>query len=151
MNRTDWQRLRGRHRTRDIRKGLQARMADPFWMMARQWQFGEFKGDDAATPAKVHLTYKSLPIDRFQGYQPNGSPGPISKLQREGLLETLVEGETVLDSPAAVRMSAEAGIQFLRRPRVSSGGIAQIVSFERTRHAASRPGEAAHPAAGNQF
>jgi len=115
MNRTDWQRLRGRHRTRDIRQGLQARMADPFWMMARQWQFGEFKGDDAATPAKVHLTYKSLPVDRFQSYQPDGSPGRISKLQREVLLETLVEGETVLDSPAAVRMSAEAGIQFLRR------------------------------------
>lgn len=115
MSRTDWQRLRGRHRSRDIRQGLQARMADPLWLLARQWQFGAFKGDDAASPAKVHLEFKSLPVDQLQGRNPDGSAGRMNDLPQDIFLETAVEREAVANGPAALRLSAEAGLQFLRR------------------------------------
>ena len=39
-------RLEGRSRESDNPTGLEMRVADPFWMLGRQWQFGEFKGED---------------------------------------------------------------------------------------------------------
>ena len=30
--------------------GLQAPLGDPLWLLARQWQFNEFQGEDAGTP-----------------------------------------------------------------------------------------------------
>ena len=30
-----------------MEEALAARLADPLWLLARQWQFGEFRGDDA--------------------------------------------------------------------------------------------------------
>ena len=31
--------------------GLQARLYDPLWLLARQWQIGEFQGEDNGSPA----------------------------------------------------------------------------------------------------
>jgi hypothetical protein len=45
-----------------VEAGLAARLADPLWMLARQWQFGEFRGDDAGSPT-------SLTVD-WVGYHP---------------------------------------------------------------------------------
>ena len=36
-----------------LKTGLQAPLADPLWMLARQWQFNEFQGEDAGTPIKL--------------------------------------------------------------------------------------------------
>ena len=54
----------------EMQDSLQARIHDPLWLLARQWQFGEFKGDDAGSPAAAQLTVKSAPISRFH-------PGPL--------------------------------------------------------------------------
>ena len=35
----------------DLEQGMRARVADPVWFLARQWQLGEFHGHDAGTPA----------------------------------------------------------------------------------------------------
>ena len=45
---TVWNRLEGRPRTRDFERALQAEVRDALWMLSRQWQLGEFAGDDAA-------------------------------------------------------------------------------------------------------
>lgn len=37
----------------DLTDGLAARAADPLWYLARQWQVGEFRGEDAATPILI--------------------------------------------------------------------------------------------------
>ena len=41
-------RLETRPRTTDFTRSLRAEVRDPLWMLTRQWQFGEFNGEDAA-------------------------------------------------------------------------------------------------------
>ena len=57
-----WNRLEGRPRTDDFDRALKAEIRDPLWMLTRQWQMGEFEGDDAGSPvmAKVHLETTQL-------------------------------------------------------------------------------------------
>jgi hypothetical protein len=39
-----WQRIEAMARSIDLEGGLQARIADPLWMLARQWQVGSSGG-----------------------------------------------------------------------------------------------------------
>ena len=50
-----WNRLEGRPRAVDFSRALRAEVRDALWMLSRQWQLGEFRGDDAGSPvlAKV--------------------------------------------------------------------------------------------------
>lgn len=52
-----WNRLEGRPRTDDFDRALKAEVRDPLFMLTKQWQMGEFRGDDAGSPvfAKVHM------------------------------------------------------------------------------------------------
>jgi hypothetical protein len=64
-----WNRLEARPRTQNFDKALKAEVRDALWMLTKQWQMGEFKGDDAGTPvfSKVHITSSHL-----QKYKPAG-------------------------------------------------------------------------------
>lgn len=57
-----WNRLEGRPRTHNFDRALKAEVRDALWMLTKQWQMGEFKGDDAGTPvfAKVHISASYL-------------------------------------------------------------------------------------------
>ncbi len=59
---TLWNRLEARPRTEDFDRALKAEVRDPLWMLSRQWQLGEFAGDDAGSPifAKLHLSTTAL-------------------------------------------------------------------------------------------
>jgi hypothetical protein len=59
---TLWNRLEARPRTHDFERALKAEVRDPLWMLSRQWQMGEFQGDDAGSPvvAKVHVETTEL-------------------------------------------------------------------------------------------
>jgi hypothetical protein len=59
---TVWNRLEGRPRTENFTRALKAEVRDALWMLTKQWQMGEFRGDDAGTPVftKVHLTTTRL-------------------------------------------------------------------------------------------
>ncbi len=61
-----WNRLEGRPRREDFTRALRAEVRDPLWMLSKQWQVGEFKGDDAGSPifAKVHVD--TTRITRFR-------------------------------------------------------------------------------------
>lgn len=50
---TTWTRLEPWNRDATMERGLQARVHDPLWMLGRQWQVGEFKGQDAGSPVRV--------------------------------------------------------------------------------------------------
>jgi hypothetical protein len=52
-----WNRLEGRPRAHEFDRALRAEVRDALWMLTRQWQMGEFIGDDAGSPlgAKVHV------------------------------------------------------------------------------------------------
>ncbi|HST35979.1 MAG TPA: hypothetical protein VLK25_05040, partial [Allosphingosinicella sp.] len=68
---TLWNRLEGRPRTHDFDRALKAEVRDPLWMLAKQWQMGEFRGDDAGSPivAKVHIE-----TTRLTKYKAAGDP-----------------------------------------------------------------------------
>ena len=57
-----WNRLEGRPRTHNFDRALKAEVRDALWMLTKQWQMGEFNGDDAGTPvfSKVHITSSHL-------------------------------------------------------------------------------------------
>ena len=61
-----WLRLEPCRRSNDFGRGLQARIADPLWMLARQWQTGEFRGEDTGSPLEVHLKYATQSLDRVR-------------------------------------------------------------------------------------
>lgn len=69
---TLWNRLEGRPRTHDFERALRAEVRDPLWMLTKQWQMGEFRGDDAGSPAiaKVHLETTRLTKYRAASHPP---------------------------------------------------------------------------------
>lgn len=65
---TLWNRLEGRPRADKFDRALKAEVRDALWMLTKQWQLGEFRGDDAGSPieTKVRLTHT-----RLRKYQPD--------------------------------------------------------------------------------
>ena len=49
----------------DFDRSLRAEIRDPLWMLTRQWQLGEFKGEDAGSAAKVRVQVDAARLDRF--------------------------------------------------------------------------------------
>jgi hypothetical protein len=60
-----WNRLEGRPRKEDFDRSLRAEVRDPLWMLTRQWQFGEFKGEDAGSAVKARVQLNTTRIDRY--------------------------------------------------------------------------------------
>jgi len=60
-------RLEPAPRSESIEGGLAARVHDPLWMLARQWQLGEFRGQDAGTPALVRMRGDTAPVNAWRG------------------------------------------------------------------------------------
>lgn len=61
-----WNRLEGRPRSVDFERSLRAEARDPLWFLTRQWQFGEFQGEDAGSPIDARIAYQTGPIDTFE-------------------------------------------------------------------------------------
>ena len=55
---TYWSRLEPRPRSNAIARPLAAPVRDPLWFLTRQWQLGEFRGEDAGSPAFVQITMR---------------------------------------------------------------------------------------------
>ena len=47
---TTWSRIEPAPPGNDVAAGHAARTADPLWLLARQWQVGEFQAEDGGTP-----------------------------------------------------------------------------------------------------
>ncbi|MEM1347498.1 MAG: hypothetical protein AAGI01_03010 [Myxococcota bacterium] len=54
---TTWTRIEPRRRSLDVRPGLARTIADPAWLLCRQWQVGEFESSDGGTPLLVTATF----------------------------------------------------------------------------------------------
>ena len=68
---TQWDRVDGIPRAHDMSRALRAEVRDPLWMLARQWQMGEFIGDDAGSPVFAKL---QLGATRLTTYTPGDHP-----------------------------------------------------------------------------
>lgn len=55
-----WNRLEPQPRTNDLSVALRVEVRDALWMLARQWQMGEFRAEDAGTCAFVKVQCESV-------------------------------------------------------------------------------------------
>ncbi|MFJ8160056.1 hypothetical protein ACIRBY_03900 [Streptomyces sp. NPDC096136] len=81
-----WNRLEGRPRTTDFDRALRVEVRDPLWMLTRQWQLGEFRGEDGGSP--VTATY-SVAATAPARLRPAG--GAVEPLPADRPLEGVVE------------------------------------------------------------
>lgn len=105
-------------RSDGMEEGLAARIHDPLWLLARQWQMGEFHGKDSGTPALIQVSGTNTSITAWRGpqqsdwspFDPNMNP-----------LDELVEPED--ESSPDLRERIEAGGHFQRL--LSAAGLAR--------------------------
>jgi hypothetical protein len=92
--------------------GLKAPLADPLWLLSRQWQFNEFQGEDAGTPLKIAFAVRGTQVDAFRsGSDEQNRPWQPLELGTAPL-ETRVEAEPVWRTHP--RLRGEAGLHALR-------------------------------------
>jgi hypothetical protein len=63
---TLWNRLEARPRADDFDRALKAEVRDPLWMLTKQWQMGEFMGDDAGSPAFAKIQMATTRLTKYQ-------------------------------------------------------------------------------------
>ena len=122
-------------------RGAQGLLADPAWMLSRQWSFGELDGFDGGAPATTVVRHAVVPIDRIDvegqtSSPPGGAQGPAPLAEPQAaapdpgrsdtdpnLAARLREAMAALaeeeDAPTVVRMAA-------RRGRLTSATIARV-------------------------
>lgn len=135
---TTWTRLEPRARTEQMESALQARVWDPLWLIARQWQVGELSADDVGTPVIARIEADCAQLTRYLpgALRNDASDRSLARNydSRTRPLETLVERERLhetLDAPdrpyhharTNLRLAAEAGSHFARL--LADHGVAQ--------------------------
>ena len=68
-----WNRIEPRTRKEDFEQALRTEIHDPLWMLARQWQFGEFKGEDTGSAILAKVQVEHTKITRFQAGKSNSA------------------------------------------------------------------------------
>lgn len=118
---TSWTRLEPQPRDASLATSLQAQIRDPLWLLTRQWQVGEFGGDDAGSPVQAVLGVETQAIT---GYRPGPPGGAVVPFDQTLPLEVHVERE-----PArfGVRGSIQLGLLFEERIAASLGASARSV------------------------
>jgi hypothetical protein len=102
---TVWNRLEGRPRVDSFDRALRAEIRDPLWMLTRQWQLGEFEGDDAGSPVLAKVQMSAAPVDQYQA----GSHAPRA-LDNAIPLEAQVEQRPLAFTVAAQPMSVDVRV-----------------------------------------
>lgn len=116
-----WTRIEPQSVSGDPTPGLEARVHDPLWLLARQWQLGEFHGEDAGTPVAVHVSSTTSSIVAWQPGDPSAGHPPRA-WEDGAFLEPPVEREPTTGAGPGLRQRAEAGAQFLAM--LADAGIA---------------------------
>ena len=110
-------------------------MADPLWSLARQWQVGEFHGEDAASPILVTATIAHTPLTAFAPGRGDGKEDALDRADADCPLEVLVEQESTEDD---IRLPLEQGWVLLHS-LVEAGAPSQILDGLRRAFPASLP------------
>jgi hypothetical protein len=121
-----WSRLEAIPYTPDLQPGLQAQIADPLWMLTRQWQMSEFHGEDAGTPIDVRVSGEQAPLARVLLGAPDANAAARARdfAAQSIPLETLVEREGEARAYDA-RAAAMSGLQFART--LQAAGLGALV------------------------
>ena len=119
---TSWSRIEPVGAGGDPAAGLAARLADPLWLLARQWQVGEFQAEDGGTPivarwrgdvaAPTRYHLGPIPPDT-QMQAPRFDPDavPLEVFAERQALEIPASGTPTAEG---LRLGVESGQHFLR-------------------------------------
>ncbi len=111
---TAYNRVEPNPRTPDFDRSLKAEVRDPLWMLTRQWQFGEFQGEDAASPVTAQILGEHTDMDRVGLQQDMVFPYDGSLP-----LETMVERERLAPN---LFLAVQMGRYFIKLMRLRSLG-----------------------------
>ena len=102
---TSWMRLEPRSRNAEMSASLQARVYDPLWLLARQWQLGEFQGEDNGSPVVASWRAEAARLTRYHSgpikpndtinapsYDPTRHPTPKGLHQRHAAVDVTPSG-----------------------------------------------------------
>lgn len=110
---TTWNRLEGRPRRPDFTRALKAEVRDAMFMLSKQWQMGEFLGNDAGSPATVKV---QLATTRLRTYK--AARGVTLTFDESLPLEARVERRalplTMDDNPMSLDIRLLMGRQWLK-------------------------------------
>ncbi|MBE7173194.1 MAG: hypothetical protein INR73_21650 [Williamsia sp.] len=120
-----WNRLEPVSRKAEFDKVLECGVHDALWMLTRQWQFGEFKGEDAGSAilAKVLMQTSTITRTKLGG-------GTAQKWSDGQPLEKTVEG---LAWKPDLTVQLEAAFAFLQYLQTAAKG-AGLADFNRKAH-----------------
>ena len=107
---TRYNRLESRPRTDNFTRALRAEVRDALWMLCKQWQMGEFVGDDAGTPVNAKLHVDGQQIAK---YQPLGQP--VQQFDLATPLETTVERRPIPFQAGQIALGLDLRLQLGRR------------------------------------
>ena len=99
---TQWNRLEGRPRTTNFDRALKAEIADALWMISKQWQLGEYIGDDAGSPVLAKALFETTRLTKYQA-----GDEPAEPIAVEVPLEVTVENRPVAFERAGKRISLD--------------------------------------------
>lgn len=113
-----WNRLEPRARKNEFEDTLKCEVHDPLWMLTRQWQFGEFQGEDTGSAIFAKIKMQTTRIARYRSANDEG------EVYSDVIpLETKVESEFPVQD-YHTRVKAAAWFMKLLKNRFSGVGIA---------------------------
>jgi hypothetical protein len=131
-----WARLEPDSRDKSLAAGLEARVHDPLWLLARQRQLGELTADaDLGAAVIAELTAQVASITAYRA-GPSGGAAPSPYDPAAVPLEAVVEAEPVRTA-ATVRLRVQAGLHFLRL--LARFGVERYADAYRARYALAAP------------
>jgi hypothetical protein len=113
-----WNRLEPRTRKDEFEDTLKCEVHDPLWMLTRQWQFGEFQGEDTGSAIFAKIKMQNTRIARY------ASTNGEREMYADNIpLETKVESEfPELDYHTQVK--AASWLMKLMKSRFAAAGFA---------------------------
>lgn len=115
---TVYNRLEASPRTSQFDRSLKAEVRDPLWMLTRQWQFGEFKGEDAGSAVTTQIERDHTVMDRVSFPDNN-----IFPYNADIPLETFVERETLRPELGLAVKLARYFIRLMRRDGLFTNAV----------------------------
>jgi hypothetical protein len=129
---TYWHRVEPSPRGDSLQRGLEATVRDPLWFLTRQWQLGEFQGEDAASPAYANLAAR---FSRLDGWAPGD--GDLRPYDGATPLEALSQNEATTSD---LRTAVEIG-QALEDRLAAEGATTAVIEAFRAAYPLPRPAD----------
>ncbi|WP_283138990.1 hypothetical protein [Rhizohabitans arisaemae] len=127
---TVWNRVEGRPRTTEFGRALRAEVRDALWQLTRQWQFGEFRGEDAGSPVTAQYHLNTTRPTRFRAG--DAPPADLPGDPLEAVVERRPVPFTVGADPVSLDLRLILGRRWLKM-------IHRSLRDEFTEHYAIKP------------